>query len=290
MNELTVVAVRVGLGIIAPAGIAFALALLLHRGIKAAANDRYILATASGAGFFLGYALMLLLPGFGHLVPASRWEWLPYIGLMSAVVGSLRPKGGLLWCLWCLLFAAAALLAAGKLAPGGDMFGLPRLASVVILAALMLLLTLLLELLPQQLCGPTLPAVLTVVAAALMVTFLMADVAVRFVQLAGLLFGVFAGCWLGAVWGRLSPEAIRGLVPPFVLLAGGLDYVGCVDQDPPVLLLLLIPVTPLALWAAAAGPLAKLNGLASVVCRLALVGIPLAIIAAVAFFTAPPAW
>jgi len=283
-------AVRVGLGILAPAAVALALALLLHRGVKAAATDRYILATAGGVGFFFGYALMLLVPGFGQLMPASRWQWLPYIGLMSAVVGSLRPRGKLLWGLWCVLFAAAALLSCEKLAPRGEMLGLPRLASLAILAALMLSLTLLLEILPARLCGATLPAVLALVAAALMVTLLAAAVSARLAQLAGILFGVFAGCWLAALWCRLLPEAICGLIPPFVLLISGLAYVGCVDQDPPVLILLLLPAAPLAVWAAAAGPLAKLTGRAAIICQLALVAIPLAIIAAVAFFTAPPAW
>src|SRR5262245_43351321 len=110
--------VYVGLGIVAPATVAAALAWLFRSGLRAGPAERYVLATALAMGFFAGYAA---LPGIGQLAPSSRWHWLPYLGLMAAVVAALHAEVRRLQVARWSLLAIAAILSAWKLVPGGEL-------------------------------------------------------------------------------------------------------------------------------------------------------------------------
>ena len=153
------VAVRAGLGILAPAAIATgAVLLLLHRGLKAAADGPLHARHGRRRRVFRGLRAAVARARLRPVVPASRWQWLPYIGLMAAVVGSLHPQRRMLWGHWCAAVRRPRPWWPVKSScPAAKLLGLPRLASVVVLAGLMLGLAVLLEMLPDRLCGRGIP-------------------------------------------------------------------------------------------------------------------------------------
>ena len=275
----------VGLGILAPAAVAAALAWFFRRTLRAGPAERYVLATALAAGFFAGHAI---LPGFGQLAPTSRWQWLPYLGVMAAVVAALHAEMRALRIAKWSLVAIAAILSAWKLVPAGDVLGIPRYAWVALLALYLSLLTAGLEALPDRLSGPALPALLAGVAAALMVVLVAAAVSARFAQLAGLLSGALLGCWLACLRLGELPSAIRGLAPVYATLVGGLAFVACVDKDPPLTVLLAMPAAPLALWTCAIGPASRLTGRAAIAVQTATVLVPLLAAGAIACLSGLP--
>jgi hypothetical protein len=282
------------LGVLAPAAIALALVWLLGRSWLARAADRGVLALAVAVAVLAGCAL---LPGVTQLNPNRHYHWLPYIGLLAAVVGSLPPRSGGLDAARWLLLAVAALVAAWRLVPAWDDLWPPRVMSIVMLAGYFLLLTALLDTLPDRLCGVALPGILTLVAAALMAVLIAAAVSARFAQLGGVLMGAFAGCWIGGLVAKPSagtnlPSADKGLFPLLAMLVGGLAYVGCIDKKPENFAMLLLPAAPLALWACAAGPLSRLKDRrVAIGAQLAVVAVPLLIAATIACLpTSQPNW
>jgi hypothetical protein len=275
-------------GLTAPALIAMALVWLLRRTLPGKTEDRGLFASAAAAGVFLGY---VLLPDWAALRPERYWQWLPYVGVAAAAVSALAASSRTLLAVRWLLLSAAALVAAWKLVPDWEGLVPPRALSIVLLAAGMVLLSAALEALPDRLCGPPLIAILALVASGAMVAVAVA-VSVKFGQLAGLIASALAGCGLSCLRRpNVSPDAVRGLIPPAVLLLAGVAYVGCIEPNPPVVALLFIPAVPLALWAFAAGPLSRLQGNAAMAAQIGTVAILVAIAVAIACIPSPePAW
>lgn len=273
------------LGVLAPAAVALALVWLLGRSWLARAADRGVLALAVAVACLAGCAL---LPGVTRLNPDRHYHWLPYIGLLAAVVGSLPPRAGALGVARWLLVALAAVAAAWRLVPVWDDLWPPHAVSIALLAGYFLLLTALLDALPNRLCGPALPGILAMVAGMLMLVLMVAAVSARFAQLGGVLVGAFAGCWIGGLVAKLPstgtklPSADKGLFPLLAMLVGGLAYVGCIDKDPELPALLLLPAAPLGLWLLAIGPLSKLQGRAAIIAQVGVVMLPLLAAAALA--------
>src|SRR5262245_38115426 len=228
------------IGILAPTVIASLLVWLIRRVLSPDPAERYVLATACGAAIFVGY---LVIPGFASLAPTSRWQWLPYVGVMAAMVSCLPARGGALGALRWTLIAAAGLLAAWKLVPMWENLWPPRTVSIALLAAGLITVTAGLEWLPNRLCGTALPGLLALAATAVMVVLVAAAVSAKYAQAAGLLAGALTGCWLAGLRHPALPESIRGLLPIYALYLAGLAYMGSVERDPPVLPLLGMPLT-----------------------------------------------
>jgi hypothetical protein len=97
-----------------------------------------------------------------------------------------------------------------------------------------------------------------------------------------------AGCWCFALLARSESSAetdprataLRGLIPVYAMLIGGLAFIGTIELDPPQPTLLLAPAAPLVLWIFAFGPLAKLPGWKAATLQAAAVLVPLAILLA----------
>src|SRR5687768_7862698 len=103
-----------GYGVVAPAGISFASIWLCRKLLPASAAERYAAALAVGLGFFAGYALM---PEWAPLVPQRHWQWLPYLGLWAAIVGSGSLGRGHTTGFRWLVFLVVAIVAASSIVP-----------------------------------------------------------------------------------------------------------------------------------------------------------------------------
>jgi hypothetical protein len=69
----------------------------------------------------------------------------------------------------------------------------------------------------------------------------------------------------------LEALAIRGLIPVFVLLVGGMAFAGAIEPSPKIYAMFLAPAAPLMLWLFAAGPLARLQGWKAIAAQTAAV-------------------
>jgi hypothetical protein len=86
-----------------------------------------------------------------------------------------------------------------------------------------------------------------------------AEVSLMFGQLTGIAAAALGGaCVCGFLTGPNG--AARGAIPVYVVLVGGLAYVGAIEPEQPVLGILLAAAAPLSLWGLAAGPGARLSG------------------------------
>jgi hypothetical protein len=143
------------------------------------------------------------------------------------------------------------------------------------LATYLFLLMTLLAALPDRLLGRTFVALF---AAAGVTTALLIAIGVSLTIGA---IAVAAAAAVGGVAVVARESYARGLVPIFSVLVGGLAFVGTIEPQKPLPIILLAPAAPLALWLFAAGPLAKLPGWISAVLQIAAVLLPLVIALAV---------
>ena len=124
------------------------------------------------------------------------------------------------------------------------------------------LLSMLLEPLSRRPAGSLLMCVLTVstLVVSLALAYFLSE---RFGMTSLVAAAALAGGGLGAL--RWSINAVRGLIPLYSILVGGLVLVGYVDsvQSFPSHAMLLLPGAPLALWSITAGPLSRWTGLAA---------------------------
>jgi hypothetical protein len=253
-----------GLVIVPSAAAALAAAWLLGRLLPPAAAARYALATAAATGFFAGYAL---LPDWAALVPARHWQWLPYLGIAAAALGAVGSASGVqFWERW-LLYALLAVVAAWQLVPTWATLEPARPVAIPLLAAYLFLLMALLAALPERLLGKQFVASAT--AATIGVALLLAiGVSAKFGAVAAVAAAAHSGAWAASRFtAQQSPSpvapiaaAARGVIPVFVILAGGLAFVGAIEPSPKLYPLFLAPAAPLVLWLFAAGPLARLSG------------------------------
>jgi len=261
---------------------AVGLAWLLGWLVPAETSKRYVLGLAVAAGFFAGY---VVLPD-PALVPVKYWHWLPYLAAAS-VLAAMTQAPGVSWPVRLVASGLVALAAAWLLVPDWEDLKPPRHITIGLLAAYFALLTAAMTPLPNRLVGVQFLGLLAA-AAAVLALLIALGFSLRFGQLAAVAAAAFAGVWLAALamsnWPRGDerhpawlPTAIRGLVPVFALLIGGLAFVGTIDPDPQMPVMLVAPLAPLALWLFAAGPLARLQGLSAILAQCAAVAIPLLI-------------
>jgi hypothetical protein len=272
-----------GYGGAVPVAVAVAVVWVSRRFLPAKWAQRYSLAIALAVAFFVGY---VLVHSWAGLVPRRHWQWLPYLGAVAAVLGPAGLAGGGVLRRW-LLFLALALVTAWLLVPSWASLWPRRAISVPLLTAYLFLVAALLDALPDRLLGPLAVALFGVVAGTVAV-LLAAEVSVKFGQLAGIAAAALAGCWAASLWGGgQAAAAVRGMIPVFAILIGGLAYTGCIEPQPPRVLLLFAPAALLGLWACAAPPLARLRGAAAIAAQIGAVLVPLMLVAlCVAFGTA----
>jgi hypothetical protein len=267
--------------IAAPAAVALAAALVLERILPERIGQRMALAVALAAGFCAGY---WLLGEWTTLIPQRHRQWLPWLAIAAAFVGGIRASSYVSWIAWTLLAAASAWV----LVPTWATLWPPRLVTIPLLAAYLLLLMALLAALPDRLLGRLFVVLLT--AAAIGVALLIAiGVSLKISQVALAGAAAFGGCSVAAFTpsaaaksvGSAQAAASRGLIPAFAVLIGGLAFAGTIEPQPPLPIVLLAPAAPLMLWLFVAGPLAKMQGWKAAALQVAVVLVPLTVALAV---------
>jgi hypothetical protein len=105
-----------------------------------------------------------------------------------------------------------------------------------------------LDALPDRAIGRWFSGSLAATAALLAVALLVFGSSAKIAQLEGMAAAALAGGFAATFCGLKSSSAQRGLVPVYVVLAGGLAYAGAIEPESPVYALLLVPALPLAWW------------------------------------------
>jgi len=227
---------------------------------------------ACAAGFFAAYAT--LEPKF--LEPKSYWHWLPWAGLVTALVNPIFPLSKFRLAERCVVLAVLAATAAWFLTPTWAKLQPPRQVYVATLGAAMFVTSTLLEPLGRRVGGVVFTGALSMAAfggAALVGAF----VSLRFGLLAGALGAVLVAATILA-WQAVSPVSVSTLVPFYAVILWGLMVAVQTSEMLPPECYLLIPAAPLALWLLAVGPLLRRDsGWLSVVSGSIVVAIPIAI-------------
>lgn len=257
-------------GGIVPGVIALITVPLCRRFLPEGVSSRNAAAVAFAAAFFAGY---VLLPSWAELRPTRHWHWFAYLGAIAMVVAPVALAAGVSVGERWLLHLLLAVVAASVLVPDWPGIAPQRSVYAALLATYLFLLTALLDALPLRLFGPLFLALLSVVAACVAVPTAVV-VSGKFGQLGGIATAATVGCLASSVWCR-EAITIRGLIPVFTLVVGGLAFVGCIEPQQPLFALLLIPASPLALWTCVLGPQARLQGIKGAAVQIALVFVPL---------------
>jgi hypothetical protein len=267
--------------IAAPAALTVVLGLILLRALPARLAERLALPVAVAAGFCAGY---WLLGEWGELLPKRHREWLPWLAILAATAGRSTASSYVSWFVWAVL----AALSAWVLVPTWDTLWPSRLVAVPLLAAYLLLLMVLLATLPDRLVGRLFGFLLT--AAGVTVGLQIAiGVSVKIGLVALAAAAALGGCAVAACLRRgesqsaESPRASASLslIPAFAVLIGGLAFLGAIEPQEPLPIILLAPAAPLMLWFFATGPLAKLQGWQAAMLQFMAVALPLGIALAV---------
>jgi len=199
-----------------------------------------------------------------------------------------------------------AIASAWLLVPTWATLWPPRPVTIPLLAAYLFLLMTLLAALPDRLVGRRFVALLAaagVTTAALIAIGVSLKVGLVAVAAAAALAGctiaaflpransrfadslalgkIVNAFWANSSFGDSPAHSHRGVIPVFVILIGGLAFVGTIEPQPPLPIILLAPAAPLALWLFAAGPLAKLQGWKAATFQIAAVLLPLIVAFAV---------
>jgi hypothetical protein len=271
--------------IAAPAAVAAVLGVILLRLMPARLAERLALPVALAAGFCAGY---WLLGEWGSLVPKRHREWLPWLAILAALAGrnttATAAKAGRSSALSFGMFAALALVAAWLLVPTWDTLWPPRRFAVPLLAVYFLILMIALTALPERLLGRLFAFLLTAAAITVAPQIVIGAHSARIGLVALAAASALGGCSIAACLprrGENSSEsqasASRSLIPAFAVLIGGLAFLGAIEPQEPLPLLLLAPAAPAALWLFAAGPLARIQGWPAILLQAAAVAVVLAI-------------
>jgi hypothetical protein len=262
----------------APLAAAAATAWLLWRLLPKSLAQRYSLAAGLAAGFAVGY--FLLPDEWAPLAPVQHWHWLPYLGV-AAVLAAIGLAHGTFAIERWLAYGLLALVMAWQLVPLWPDLYPPRVYTVPLIAAYVLLMAGLLTALPDRLLGRAFIALLAASAATVAIAVGL-EVSGKFGQVAAAAAAATAGSFAATCFrtpasstnegfrGGLA-TAIRGLVPVFAVLAGGAAFIGAIEPTPPLPILLVPPAAPLVLWLFACGPLARLSGFAAPIAHCAAV-------------------
>jgi hypothetical protein len=279
-----------------PFAVALALVYLARRLFPPQVFERVAMAAALAMAFFVTW--VLLPDGWTPLKPARPWHWLPYLGLLAAALCGLamhttpfadsgRATRRSLAVVWRLATnVVTAVCAAWLLAPNWPDLEPPRYVYVLLLAGYLFALMTLLDALPDRLFSRLFPFLLF--AAASVTSLVIAEpVSVTYGQIAGAAAAALCGCGVAAYFGIRGP-ALRGLTPVYAVLVGGIAFTGSIEPEVPVYSIMLAPLAPLALWLCAYGPLARLTGLKAAALQIAVVLLPLVVLAAWTLLSGEP--
>lgn len=240
--------------IAAPAAVAFAVAGLWQRLLPGDYFRRLALPVAVAMGFVAGCWLL----GDLALAPQRHRQWLPYLACAAALCGRSSAPSTWSWIAWALLAALSSWL----LVPSWDSLWPPRLEMVPLLTAYLLLLTGGLASLPPNTLGRLFAGMLSA-AAAVTALLIVIGVSIKIGESGLAAAAALTGSSLSLFLRRSRADAIpltQALAPVFSVLVGGLAFVGTIDPQVPLPIILLAPAAPLALWLFAVGPLARLQG------------------------------
>ena len=243
-----------GYGGLVPA-LAAAVAMLLSRWLLPShIRERYAASMAASIGLLVGYGL---LPAWAPWQPTTYWHWIPYVGVLAGLVGPLTLAKGIPWGERFLCRALLASLAAWYLVPTWAKLEPVRMWHVAGLAGFMLALMHCLEPLTSRVAPTRLVAALgaSVLALALLTAL---GLSLMFGQVTGIvaagLLGVAAAMCLVSNSADERVLTIRGLLPWYAILAGGMAYVGYINPTPRLGGLVIVPAAPLALWVLTLSP------------------------------------
>jgi hypothetical protein len=252
----------------------FTLAFTLPREIGA----RY----AAGGAFALGvFASFATLPSTRSVIPSQYWEWIPYFGLLAALVAGLAGAHGVSRGERIVTTLLTCILGAWFFVPTWPDLEPSRSAYVATVATGMFLLAVLLEPLPARLPGRLFPWWL-MCAAGTGSLIMMVELSETFGRLSGLPAAALAGCGVAMLVTK-SAVAGRSLALPYAVVVGGYAFAGSIYPSPPLWLLLIVPVVPLMLWVSVVGPIARLAGKKALAAQAACVLVPLIVLMAIVF-------
>lgn len=220
------------------------------------ASRRYPLPVAVALGFLFG---LFWTHGWEIAGPRRHWQWLGWLALAAAILGSVSRADGLRWFDRFALQALLAILASWCLVPTWKEIEPVRPGYVVGLSLGLLVLTHGLEALPRW--DRTTRSFL-VIAALGVSGMIAAGVSLTYAQVAGMA----AVSLLGAMIMGTGADG-RAVATVYAVLIGGMAFVGFLDPRPPQPGLLLMAASPLALWLGEAGPIRRLTGLSSLAAR-----------------------
>jgi hypothetical protein len=268
---------------------ALAVAVLLLKYLPPPAA-RYAFAAATAVGFLVG---SLTFPDRMPLVPERHWHWLPYLGLLAVWLGSVPER--LPWWIRWLGYAGLAAVAGAQLVPGYADLKPAWYVLTPLLAVYLFALICLLSLLPERLRGRLFIGLLACTAAATSV-LVTAEISLRIglfsLRIPVAIATCFVVSWLVRFPATVKLQsAVLALIPVFVVLVGGTAFVGAIEHSEPRWLLLFTSAAPLMLWLFVLGPLARLQGVSSVVAQIAAVAsVPLAIVLWTLLTAEPDEW
>src|SRR5687767_9383371 len=104
----------VGFGFIVPAMVSVAMVFVCQRFLPKSISTRYMLAVSLAMGFLAGYSF---LPTWTKWIPTRHWHWLPYLTIVSVIVGGVSLARGVRLAERCLLYLILAIGSALVLVP-----------------------------------------------------------------------------------------------------------------------------------------------------------------------------
>jgi hypothetical protein len=226
------------------AGVTVVMIMVGDRWLPASVARRTRLAWALALAYLAGYGLRGSSVAW---IPAQNWHFSPYLAMVAAVTGPLAISRGVWFVERWMLAALVSIPAAFVLVPDWESIQPMRHVYVAGVAAYLFALIALISPLADRV-PPRRLLFLLVLVAATAAGVVLASVSVLFGQLIGVVIAAMAGCWIAA-GKQCDAASVRGLVPVFALLVGGLSFVASIYPDPAIWGILVLPAAPLAVWA-----------------------------------------
>ena len=257
-------------GLLLPVVVSIVVAWVLLRVLPRNVAQRFAGAVGCAVGFIAGYAL--LEPR--HLRPSTYWQWLPWLGIVTAIAGpvglvSRIPAVGR-WTLWLVISVVSAWL----LVPTWADLNLSRGVYVTLFAASLFLLTMLLDELALRTSG-TMLALSLCISALCGAVLLAVFVSVRFGLLTVAAAAALSGCWV-TTFRNSARDLVRGVTLFYSVVVGGLMLTGQVAAVLPTACFALMLAAPSMLWVCEFPPLSRSQGKHAVMIQLVAIGLPLA--------------
>ena len=209
-------------------------------------GDRYAGSTAILCGFLLAYGLT----DVGPWIPTSSWHWLTYATMVAAILGPVASASSMHFVERALVYIVLGSIASWFLVPTWDTLEPSRITHLTLFTAMIVLLSLCLQLLEKRIEGPLIPTVLWMTMSAACVVLICSG-SLRFTQIAlagaSAIFGVALVCFV-----TKSENCTKGITPLFAVMLVGILHIGYVNSfsEIPAVSYFLVAIAPLLLWLA----------------------------------------